>query len=112
MSIRYELDPFRKFTHLGSNHLYALIGQIPIWLDEEYTNFLSAEEVFESRYPFPMSELEGKIVNDLYVSKFKEDPKLYPLVKLYRGKEVILQYDFAIVAVIREDGTQHITRMD
>jgi len=110
--IRYKLDPFKVFADYYPNYAESLVGLVPDWLVNPEFKDCGAEYALKAQYLYPASVMSGEIENDLYVSKFSEDRNLYPVIRIERGKEIILQYEYGIVAIIKEDGTQTIVRMD
>jgi len=110
--IRYKIDPLNAFEDYNPKYVESLVGLVPNWLVNPEFKDCEAEYALKAQYGFPASDMSGKIENDLYVSKFSEDEKLFPVIRIERGKEFVLQYEYGIVAILKEDGTQKILRMD
>lgn len=104
-------DPLQKHNQ-PKRYILVICGLIPLWLVDEANFGLIANEVFEKEYTFGVYEMTGGQVDEDGVYYYPEDPPLYPYYAMTRGKETIYQYEYGIVSIIREDGSQFITRLD
>ena len=111
MNLKYEIDPYQKFTNVDEDTILNALGFIPSWAaNPEFIN-QPLKEALDTQYGFGLYEITGGTIED-GIFKYPGDPDLYPLFKLYRGNEILYQYEHAIVAIIQEDSSAFVTRMD
>ena len=106
-----EINPTGK-NEVNPLYLPDLLGFIPSWLDNPVLRGESAKEALEKQYIYgSMYENEESTVSSDGTMSYPGDPDLYPLVKTYRGEEVIYIYHYGLVSIVSKSGF-FCTRMD
>jgi hypothetical protein len=89
-----------------------VLGFIPEFIDEEDTRPLA--EQFNDKYIGGWNPMKGFEVVDKesWAIKYPGDPALQPLAWTTVGKERFFFYPYAFVAIVQEDGSFEVARMD
>lgn len=58
------------------------------------------------------NEIDGFTLSDNNCLQYPGDPVLEPLAQLRRGPELVVFYDFALLAIIQQDRTFQVTRVN
>ena len=115
-----EIDPTKSFKHVDAVELQYLCGIIPNWIAEwEYSITQEAIgctllEYLGKRYDFGLNEFKGSSIADdgCYISTYKEDPKMFPVMKAVTRDGDFYLYQYGIVAIPRPGQGHYVTRMD
>jgi len=107
--LAFEFNPTGHFND-DQSYLMEMIGILPHWLAVGDKS-LPAKEIFDAAYDFGLFSITGGKIDDNGIFSYPEDPPLYPIAKVIRGKEIIYFYESAIVAIVSKDET-FVTRMD
>ena len=106
-------DPLKKFQKIKIVDLESILGLIPGFVYNEAYLHLPTKDALELQYGF------GELWNDTQttidkngVRSFPGDSDLYPLVKMFRGDDIVYQYDYGLVSISYRDGSQFHTRMN
>lgn len=111
-NIDIVVDPLGHYSKIPSRKIAFSCGILPVWvIKPEYIN-LPLLKTLKLQYHFPIHELDGATVADDGIFKYPNDPDQYPLIKIQRGKETFYQYEHAMIAIVQEDGSSYVTRMD
>jgi hypothetical protein len=105
-------DPTGYHSAYNSEHILELLGLPPLWALDGRTIHLPLKETFEHFYPFGLYEFKNAMITSDGVYHSPGDSDLHPYIKITRGKETFYQYDYGIVAIVQEDGSSFVTRMD
>ena len=117
MKIEIIIDPLKKFTNHSHVEIYDTLGYLPSWvINEEYFD----KDLFtalDAQYCCGLYESDFVTISEDGVYKYKddqggEDPELYPLIKITRGKEIFYQYKYGLVSIINENKESFNARMD
>lgn len=112
IEVDYEVDPNNKFPHLSRHDMYSTLGYLPGWVMNSEFFDKPLKEALDEQYCCGLFEMTGGVIDSNGVFRYPEDPELHPLIKIIRGKETFYQYQSAIVAIVQEDGSTFMTRMD
>jgi len=108
------IDPLKQFTDEQDEKIAQACGILPVWVVNDELFDTPLREALASQYGMPMSDFDefGATVAPDGTYKSKGDPDLSPLIKIVRGTETFYQYEYAIIAIVQEDGSTYISRMD
>jgi len=118
--MKITLDPSSYYREAGifkedqEGRLVELLGIIPHFLNN-IPETSDVKEGLTSEYGMGnLYEMVGHTIHmSTMVMSYPNDSDLYPLVKYDRLMEVILQYNYGIVAILPKDGRPSFTtRMD
>ena len=116
MNIQLTFDPTKHYTRLSKNEITHACGVLPLWAANPFLLSTPLQQAFEAQYPFPMPPIEGGTITPEGTPEgtftYSGDPNLYPLIKLERGPETLYIYHYAIIGIIKADGSTFISRMD
>lgn len=112
MNIKLTFDPTNQHSRLSKNEITQACGVLPLWATNPFLLSTPLQQAFEAQYPFPMPPLEDGAVTPGGVFQYPNDLDLHPLVKLERGLETLFIYPYAIIAILKADGSTFISRMD
>jgi len=108
----YQFDPTNKFTEVTDAMLYEACGILPTWVMAKEYAHKPLLEALKEQYQFPMFESEKATITEDGVFQYPGDPDQHPLIKIQRGKETFYQYEHAMIAIVQEDGSSYVSRMD
>ncbi len=112
-SLKIEIDPHNRFTHLPDDYIVQSLGYIPQFANNPLYADKSLKETLDKSYGFGLFEMHDGIITDTGIFKFPGDPDLYPLAKMTRNNEHLYQYPHAIIAIWCADIKSYfVTRMD
>ena len=110
--IMATIDPLDKFNHYSQSEIYNNLGTLLSWvLNGNYCK-KPLKEALNDQYGFGLFEMTGGTITKDGVHQYPEDQDLYPLIKIKRLNETFYQYLYAIVAIVQEDRSSFIIRMD
>lgn len=121
MKLQLTIDPTNHHTNLTKNEIVKACGVLPLWAANPFLLSTPLQQAFEAQYPFPMPPLENGTITLDGVFQYPcaqpfisccNTPNLHPLVKLERGLETLFIYPYAIIAILKADGSTFISRMD
>jgi hypothetical protein len=109
--MKITIDPLDMHTEIPQEHLVESLGYIPYFLKQRMSDE-TAKEALTRMYGFgELFEMtNGKVVD--YVYKYSGDPDLYPIAEMTSGNTTVLQYKYGIIAILEENGSTFVTRMD
>lgn len=106
-----------KLTDIGKKHysdVYDVVGDIKYFASEENTEE-SLVEQFDRMYSHGggWNPLDGFELNkDTGAIKYPGDPEMPPLATAKFRNQTVNVYQYAFVAIIEEDGSFEVARMD
>lgn len=88
------------------------LGLVPYWFDSEDKR--TVRELIETYYQHGggFRNIDGCTMAENQTIKYPGDPRMKPLAKMQHGDELVLMYDYAILAIVQPDGTFQVTRVD
>lgn len=112
MNIQLIIDPTKHWSDLTKNEIVKACGILPLWAANPFLLATPLQQAFEAQYPFPMPPIENGTIAPSGVFQYPGDPDLSPLIELERGPETLFIYQYALIGIIRADGSTFISRMD
>jgi len=114
--VQTTLDPLNKFTKYKAYEIADVCGILPIWVLNYNFFDKPLKDALKIQYGFPfgdddMSNFTGNVEADGTFT-YPEDPTKYPLIRIVRGSETFYQYLDSWVAIVQEDGSFYVDRMD
>lgn len=114
MKAKISVDPMHVYVIYESEVLQAC-GPVPEWvLNGEYEN-MTILEALREQYGFPITHWDKFIVSEegvLSSTEYPNDPHYNPLIKIERNGETFYQYQHAMFAIVQEDGSTYVSRID
>lgn len=99
------------FKLLHPRATQEMLGAIPFWLDE--ANPATAKDQLNAAYHFGgWIEVPGFTLNDDDSLSYPGDPDLKPIAEAMVHEEKVYMYQYSIIAVVRQNRTFNVTRMD
>lgn len=105
------IDPLDKYN-APDEQLLEACGLLPYWVVDDRYMDLPLKEALDKQYQFGLYEITGGKVDSLGIYKYPEDPELYPILVIVRKDETFFQYPYGMVAIVQEDGSSFVCRMD
>ena len=104
-----QIDPLAKYPHASPARILEACGLIP--------RFVLADDApiranLEHCYAFGVHEITGGSVDADGTHHYPEDPDLYPYMVIRKGDERLFIYPSAICAILGDDGSTFVTRLD
>ena len=103
------LDPQQRYPNLTCKAAVTMLGVLLPWSLQDEDDDL--QTVFDRYYQFGTNWAKATLnKQDAFV--YPGDPDLYPIATVKRGEETCHFYPYALVAIVRPDGTAIYQRMD
>ena len=112
MNIQLTFDPTKYWSGLSKNEIIRTCWSLPLWAANPFLLSTPLQQAFEAQYPFPMPPIENGTITSTGIFQYPGDPDLYPLIKLERGPETLYIYKYAIIAIVKADGSPFCSRMN
>lgn len=107
-----QIDPLGKYS-ASQDDIMQSAGFLPVWLTDPSQFHKDAKTALLDSYGFgDIPEMDFGTIDADGTYHYEGDPDAYPIYKMTRGEETIFQYKYGIIAVIREDGSSWMARMD
>lgn len=109
-----EFDPTNAFPGVPTFRLIGLSGIILDMIMDETDDDLPLREKLHNAYTHGggLFEMKGGLVEEDGTYLYPGDPPLAPAFKLIRDDETFYMYQHAIIAIVQEDGSAFVSRMD
>lgn len=103
--------PFKPVGDHNWNHVIAVVGIIPAFLDED--NPKSAKEQIADQYISGWSPFKGfKFDPETRILTYPDDPPLHPVAEGKLRDETILVYRYGWTLILQPDGSWEVARLD
>lgn len=100
----FKIDPLKKYEEYSDSYIMEWCGILPHWIAEAEEEKGAMSAALDANYPFglPAYNFEGTVLeNGTYQSK--DDPDLFPLMRLENEAEIAFIYEYAIVAIVDKE---------
>lgn len=109
MKYTLTFDPQQRYPKITLISITDMLGPLLTWSLRDEDNDL--QTVFDHYYQFG-SNWDKATLNEQDALVYPGDPDLYPIATAIRGEETCHFYPYALVAIVRPDGTAIYQRMD
>jgi len=90
------------------------LGLIPMWIHDEDPDpaWKQIDKNYQHGGGWCHGTMNFEMDMDTHILKYPGDPELRPLAQAELRDELIVFYDHAIVAIVQEDGSFEVARVD